>query len=270
MDLHLAGKVAVVTGGGGALCGAIARALAQEGARVAVWDLSRDAAGAQERAIRGAGGDAAAMRCDVTDKQSVDEALRETLKAFPGVDILVNGAGGSRRETTTAPDLSFFELDPRDMRRVVDLNYMGAVICSQAVGRVFAERKNGVILTISSVAGLTPVTRAVSYSNGKAALNSFTQWLAVHMASNCSPAIRVNALAPGFMLTEQNRFLLVDEKSGAFTERTGQILRHVPMSRLGEPEDLVGAALWLVSDRARFVTGIVVPVDGGFTAFAGV
>jgi NAD(P)-dependent dehydrogenase (short-subunit alcohol dehydrogenase family) len=147
---------------------------------------------------------------------------------------------------------------------------MSAVICSQAVGKLFAEKKQGVILNITSIAGLKPITRAISYSNGKAALTSFTQWFAVHMAGTYSPAIRVNAIAPGFMLTDQNRFLLVDEKTGAFTERTGQILRHVPMARLGEPEEIVGAALWLVSDKARFVSGIVVPVDGGFTASSGV
>lgn len=270
MDLNLTGKVAVVTGGGGAICGAIARALAREGVRVAVWDLSRPAAEAQERAIREAGGDAAAVACDVTDEESVARALAETLRHYTSVDILVNGAGGSRKETTTAPELSFFDIEPADMRRVVDLNYTSAVICSQAVGKVFAEKKQGVILNIASIAGLKPITRALSYSNGKAALASFTQWFAVHMAGTYSPSIRVNAVAQGFMLTDQNRFLLVDEKTGAFTERTGQILRHVPMARLGEPEEIVGAALWLVSDKARFVTGIVVPVDGGFTASSGV
>jgi NAD(P)-dependent dehydrogenase (short-subunit alcohol dehydrogenase family) len=270
MDLNLSGKVAVVTGGGGAICGAIARALAREGARVAVWDISRDAAEAQERTIRAAGGDAAGIAVDVTEKHAVDQAVRETLKRFQGIDILVNGAGGSRKEATTAPDLSFFDMDPSQMRRVMDLNYMSAVVCSQAVARVFAEKKRGVILNITSIAGMTPLTRSVSYSNGKAASNSFTQWLAVHMATTYSPAIRVNAIAPGFMLTEQNRFLLVDEKTGAATERAVQVLKHVPLGRLGEPEEIVGAALWLVSDSAKFVTGAVVPVDGGFSAFPGV
>jgi len=268
--LHLVVMTAIVTGGGGAICGAIARGLAAEGAAVAVWDLSEKAAEAREEEIRAAGGKAKAVRCDATDKASVEEALRATLERFSTVDILVNGAGGSRRQTTTGPELSFFDIDVDDMRSVSDLNYLSAVIPCQEVGRIFARRKEGVVLNITSIAGLRPITRALSYANGKAALNSFTQWLAVHMAVTYSPTIRVNAIAPGFMLTEQNRFLLVEEKTGAFTERTRRILDHVPMARLGEPRDIVGAALWLVSDQARFVTGAVIPVDGGFTAYPGV
>ena len=167
-------------------------------------------------------------------------------------------------------ELAFFDLAVEDMKRTVDLNYLSAVIPSQAIGRIFARKKAGVILNVSSIVGERPITRSISYGNGKAALNSFTRWLAVDMARNCSPAIRVNAIAPGFVLTAQNRFLLVDEASGAPTERTRQIIGHVPMARLGEPQEMVGAALWLVSDWARFVTGAVIPVDGGFTAFAGV
>jgi len=270
MELGLMGKRAIVTGGGGAICGAIARALASEGVSVAIWDLSYESAAARETEILAEGGDALAARCDVTVKESVDEALALTMSRFPTVDILVNGAGGSRKEATTTDDLEFFDLGVQDMKKVVDLNYMSSVIPSQAVGRLFARRKLGVILNISSIVGIKPITRSVSYCNAKAALNNFTQWLAVHMATRYGTGIRVNAIAPGFMLTDQNRFLLVDEKSGGFTPRTIQILQHVPMQRLGEPEEIVGAALWLVSDWARFVTGAVVPVDGGFTANSGV
>jgi NAD(P)-dependent dehydrogenase (short-subunit alcohol dehydrogenase family) len=271
MDLHLAGKTAVVTGGGGAICGAIARGLAAEGVAVAVWDISREAAEACAQDIRGSSaGDALAVRCDATEEGSVSEALRETLARFPTVDILVCGAGGSRREATTSPDLEFFDLAAEDMKKVVDLNYLSAVLPAQAVGRIFAENKAGVIVTISSIVGERPITRSVSYSSGKAALNNFTRWLAVHMATTYSPAIRVNAVEPGFILTEQNRFLLVDEKTGAPSDRTRQIISRVPQARLGEPQEIVGAVLWLVSDWARFVTGAVIPVDGGFTASAGV
>ncbi len=270
MDLRLGSRTAVVTGGGGAVCGAIAKGLATEGVSVAVWDLSLEAAEAIAAEIRCSGGDAIAARCDATEKASVEGALRETLSRFVTVDILINGAGGGRLEATTSPELSFFDLAVEDMKRTVDLNYLSAVVPSQAIGRIYADKKSGVILNISSIVGERPITRSISYSNGKAALNSFTRWLAVHMATNYSPAIRVNAIAPGFMLTGQNRFLLADEKSGEPTERTRQIIRQVPMARLGEPDEMVGAALWLVSDWARFVTGAVIPVDGGFTAVAGV
>jgi NAD(P)-dependent dehydrogenase (short-subunit alcohol dehydrogenase family) len=270
MDLKLAGRTAIVIGGGGAICGAIARALASEGAAVAVWDISGAAAEARAGEVVAAGGSAIGVNCDATDRASVVAALERTLECFPTVDILIAGAGGGRREATTAPDLAFFDIPVEAMRATVDLNYLSAVIPCQEVGRVFASRGEGVVLMISSVAGVRPLTRAIAYSNGKAALNSFTQWLAVHMATTYAPAIRVNAIAPGFVLTGQNRFLLVDETTGAATARTAEILAHVPMGRLGEPQDVVGAALWLVSDWARFVTGVVLPVDGGFTAAAGV
>lgn len=270
MDLGLKGKTAVVTGGGGAICGAIAKGLAAEGVSVAIWDLSREAADARAIEIGASGGSAAAVCCDVTAKRSVDEALKATVERFGTVDILVNGAGGSRKETTTTPELAFFDLAAEEMKRTLELNYLSAVIASQAVGRLFAEKKSGAIVNISSIVGDKPISRSISYCNAKSAVNNFTRWLAVHMATTYSPAIRVNAIAPGFILTAQNHFLLVDEKTGAPTERTKLVLGHVPMARLGEPQEMVGAVLWLVSDWARFVTGAVIPVDGGFTAFSGV
>jgi NAD(P)-dependent dehydrogenase (short-subunit alcohol dehydrogenase family) len=235
-----------------------------------IWDLSREAGDACAAEIRRSGGDAIAIRCDVTDKKSVEDALRETMSRFGTVDILVNGAGGGRKEATTSTGLAFFDLAVEDMKRTVDLNYLSAVIPSQAIGRIFAEKKVGIIVNVSSIVGEKPITRSISYCNAKSAVNNFTRWLAVHMATNYSPAIRVNAIAPGFVLTAQNRFLLIDEKTGAPTERTHQMINHVPMARLGEPQEMVGAVLWLVSDWARFVTGVVIPVDGGFTAFSGV
>lgn len=270
LSLGLEGKTAVVTGAGGAICGAIARSMARAGAAVSVWDVDRERAHQTAAAIIGSGGSSIAVACDATRSAAVEEATERTLAALGAIDILVNGAGGSRKETTTSDELRFFDIEPDDMMRVVSLNYLSAVVPSQAVGRVFATQGRGVILNIASVAGLLPLTRAVAYSNGKAATVSFTQWLAVHMAQSYSPAIRVNAIAPGFVLTEQNRFLLVDEATSAATERGKQILRSVPMGRYGIPEDMVGTALWLVSDAAAFVTGAVVPVDGGFQAFSGV
>ena len=269
MNLNLKGKVAVVTGAAGAICGEIAKALAQEKVCVAIWDLSLDAACRKRDSIVSAGDRAIAVQCDATNKSSVAQALQQTLDEYTTVDILVNGAGGSRSETTTSPELSFFDIEPADVNRVMSLNYTSAVVPSQALGRIFARKGSGVILNISSVAGIGPLTRAIAYSNGKAATNSFTQWLAVHMAREYSPNIRVNAIAPGFVLTDQNRFLLVDD-NGQGTERGKQIIQNVPAGRYAQPQEIAGAALWLVSEQASFVTGVILPVDGGFTAFSGV
>ncbi len=270
MNLGLNGKTAIITGGGGAICGAIARALADEGAKVAIWDLSENAARQCADGIRKTGGTAIAVSCDASDPEGVARALERSTTELGRIDLLVNGAGGSKREATTAPDLDFFSIGNAAFKSTMDLNFMTSVVPSQAVGRIFRDSGEGVILNISSVAGMRPLSRSVAYSSGKAATCSFTQWLAVHMATEYSPRIRVNAIAPGFMLTDQNRFLLTDAATGDLTERGRLILRQVPQARLGSPEDLTGAALWLLSDQSRFVTGIVVPVDGGFTANSGV
>jgi NAD(P)-dependent dehydrogenase (short-subunit alcohol dehydrogenase family) len=265
----LDGRTAVVTGGGGAICGAIAEGLAAQGCRVALWDLSEEAAAARARAIQEGGGAAIPVACDVLDAVRVRAALAETTARIGGVDILVNGAGGSRREATTSPDLPFFDILPESLSSVMSLNWASAVIPCQAVGRLFAERGSGVVLNIASIAGERPLSRSVGYSNGKAALVSFTRWLATHMAREYSPRIRVNALAPGFVLTEQNRFLLEDGRGG-LTDRGRTVLERVPMARFGQPEEMAGPALMLVSDASSFVTGAVLAVDGGFTADPGV
>ena len=225
MDYHLTGKVAVVTGGGGAICGEIAKALAGESVSVAIWDLNKDKAELKVDQIRAEGGKALAVECDVTKRDSVTAAVQTTLQAFSTIDLLVNGAGGGLKNATTSPEKSFFDLVPEDMVAGFALNYMSAVIPSQCIGRIFTEKKSGVILNITSIAGILPLTRSISYSDAKAAANSFTKWLAVHMAQNYSVNIRVNAIAPGFILTDQNRFLLVDENSGELTERGRQIFR---------------------------------------------
>ena len=267
MNVDLKGKAAVITGAGGAIGGALARAFAAAGARVVIWDISEKAACARAAEI---GGDAIGIACDVSDRAQVEQAGRETLAAFGGVDILINGAGGSCREATTSPELSFCDITATALMHAMAVNYAGTVIPSQVIGRIFVEQRRGVILNIASIGGVRPLTRAVAYSAAKAAVVSFTQWLAVHMAREYSPQIRVNALAPGFVLTEQNRFLLRDEQNGTPTERGRQVIAQVPMARYGQPEDMVGAALWLVSDAASYVTGAVVPVDGGLLASLGV
>jgi NAD(P)-dependent dehydrogenase (short-subunit alcohol dehydrogenase family) len=266
----LSGKTAVITGAGGAICGTIAENLASAGTAVAVWDISTKAAREKTGSIQEAGGRAVAVTCDVTDRESVERAADETAEVFGGIDILINGAGGSSKDATTSPDLPFFDITSRGLLDTLGLNYLGTVIPCQVIGREFVRRKKGIVLNIASIGGVRPLTRAVGYSNAKAAVASFTEWLAVHMAREYTPDIRVNALAPGFVLTEQNRFLLMDEETGEPTDRGKLIHRQVPMGRYGTPEEMVGAAMWLVSDAASFVTGAVVPVDGGLLASLGV
>lgn len=266
----LDGRHAVITGAGGAICGAIAAGLASAGVNVAIWDLSTDAAERKCASIRDSGGRAIAVTCDVTDRESVERAAEKTLLSFQTVDILVNGAWGSSKDATTSPELQFFDISTKGLLDTFGLNYLGTVIPCQVLGGCFAERKRGAILNIASIGGVKPLTRAVGYSNAKAAVASFTEWLAVHMAREFSPDIRVNALAPGFVLTNQNRFLLEDKETGEPTARGRLIMEQVPMGRYGTPEEMVGAAMWLVSDAATFVTGAVVPVDGGLLATLGV
>ncbi len=265
----LEGKVAVVTGGGGVLCGTMSRALGRAGVRVAVLDISAEAARRVADAIIAEGGQAIAVRCDVLSRDSLEEAARKVVDAFGRVDILINGAGGNRKQATTGESLSFFDLPPDAVQWVFNLNFLGTLLPSQVFGRRMAEQGEGVILNISSMNAFRPLTRIPAYSAAKAAVSNFTQWLAVHMAQEYSPRIRVNAIAPGFFLTEQNRFLLTDE-AGELTPRGQTIIAHTPMGRFGDPEDLIGTMFWLLGEGAGFVTGIVVPVDGGFSAFSGV
>jgi NAD(P)-dependent dehydrogenase (short-subunit alcohol dehydrogenase family) len=186
------------------------------------------------------------------------------------VDILINAAGGNYPTGTTSPDLSFFDLPLDALRYISDLNLLGTVLPCQVFGRGMAERGEGVILNVSSMNAFRPLTRIPAYSAAKAAVSNFTQWLAVHMAQNYSPRIRVNAIAPGFFITEQNRFLLTDKETGDFSARGKSVIAHTPMNRFGTPEDLLGATMWLISPASAFVTGAVIPIDGGFSAFSGV
>jgi len=267
---NLSGKVAVITGGGGVLCGAMSQALGRVGVKVAVLDLIPEAAQQVVEGIVAAGGEAMAVKCDVLDKTSVDAACHAVLERFGRVDILINGAGGNKKQATTGPDLSFFDLPSDAIQWVFNLNFIGVLLPSQVFGRVLAEQGEGVILNISSMNAFRPLTKIPAYSAAKAAVSNFTQWLAVHMSQEYSDKIRVNAIAPGFFLTEQNRFLLTDEATGELTPRGKAIIDHTPMGRFGAPEDLLGTVLWLLSPGAAFVHGVVVPVDGGFSAFSGV
>ncbi len=269
-QFNLKGKVVAITGAGGVLCGTLAKALAKAGAKVAVLDLSEDAANKVTEQIKADGGIATAVVCNVLDKDSLEAAKQKVIAELGNIDILVNGAGGNKKEATTSPDLSFFDLPADATRFVFDLNFLGTLLPSQVFGKDMADSGSGIILNISSMNAFCPLTKIPAYSAAKAAVSNFTQWLAVHMCQNYSTEIRVNAIAPGFFLTEQNRFLLTDEKSGELTPRGKKIIEHTPMGRFGDADELSGTVLWLLSDAAKFVTGIVVPIDGGFSAFSGV
>ena len=281
----LSGKVAVLTGGAGVLCSTLAQALCACGAKVAILDINLEAATQVAAQLRKSGGEAIAIRTNVLDKTSIEEAAQQVISTFGRADILINGAGGNKKEATTSDELSFFDLPADAIRWVFELNCIGTVLPSQVFGQYMADQGSGCIINISSMAAFRPLTRTAAYSPAKAAVSNFTQWLAVYMSQRhpgTQQGIRVNAIAPGFFLTEQNRFLLVDETSGgpsvvgeaatgqALTERGQTIIDHTPMGRFGDPEDLIGTVLWLLSDGASFVHGAVIPIDGGFSAFSGV
>jgi len=263
------GRVVVVTGGAGILGGEIACALA--GCNASVVILDREPAGAERLLprLKTAKGRPMVIECDVLKKASLELASQRIIADWGQVDCLINGAGGNNPGATTG-DRAFFDLPEDALRFVSDLNLLGTILPSQVFGRLMAQRGEGVILNISSMNAFRPLTRIPAYSAAKAAVSNFTQWLAVHMAQEYSPRIRVNAIAPGFFLTEQNRYLLIDASTGERTARGKQILAHTPMRRFGEPEDLIGAVLWLLSPMSQFVTGIVLPIDGGFSAISGV
>jgi NAD(P)-dependent dehydrogenase (short-subunit alcohol dehydrogenase family) len=263
-------QVIVVTGGAGILCGEIACALVGCNANVAIIDRAPGQADRFLPRLSPFPGGCVVIEGDVLQKDSMELAAQKILEQWGKIDCLVNGAGGNNAGATTGAGKTFFDLPESALRFVSDLNLLGTIVPSQAFGKIMAQRKKGNILNISSMNAFRPLTRIPAYSAAKAAVSNFTQWLAVYMAQEYSPNIRVNAIAPGFFLTEQNRFLLTEKDSGKMTFRGEQILAHTPMGRFGAPEDLVGGALWLLSPMSRFVTGIVLPIDGGFSAYSGV
>jgi NAD(P)-dependent dehydrogenase (short-subunit alcohol dehydrogenase family) len=264
-------QTVVITGGAGVLASEIACALVGCNANVVLLDRDMDLAQkAIERFPNNSAGRAVRVFGDVLNIETLRQAHETIKNEFGTVDVLINAAGGNHPSATTSADLSFFDLPSDALRIVGDLNLLGTILPCQVFGREMAERGEGVILNVSSMNALRPLTRIPAYSAAKAAVTNFTQWLAVHMAQNYSPRIRVNAIAPGFFLTEQNRFLLTEKESGQLTARGISIMAHTPMNRFGTPEDLLGATLWLISPAASFVTGIVIPIDGGFSAFSGV
>jgi NAD(P)-dependent dehydrogenase (short-subunit alcohol dehydrogenase family) len=264
------GRSIVVTGGAGILGGEICCALVGCGAKVALLDRDPQLADRLMQRFETSVGEAIVVYGDVLNADTLKQARQVILDSFGGIDGLVNAAGGNKPEATTSPERSFFDLPEEALRFVVDLNLLGTILPSQVFGRHMAEKGEGVILNVSSMNALRPLTRVLGYSAAKAGVTNFTQWLAVHLAQEYSPRIRVNAIAPGFFLTEQNRYLLLDRETEELTKRGQAIISHTPMARFGQPEDLFGAVFWLLSPASAFVTGIVVPVDGGFSDFSGV
>ncbi len=266
----LAGRTVAITGGAGVLGGEMACALVGCGANVAILDLDPSLVGPLKERLDGGSGRWLAVAGNVLQPDSLVRAEESIRSEFGPVDTLINAAGGNSPRATTGADLSFFDLPEEALRFVFDLNIVGTVIPCQIFGRGMAERGEGVILNISSMNAFRPLTRIPAYSAAKAGVSNFTQWLAVHMAQEYAPRIRVNAIAPGFFLTAQNRFLLTEEETGDLTPRGQTIIDHTPMARFGGPEELLGTVLWLLSPASAFVSGVIVPVDGGFSAFSGV
>lgn len=265
----LSDSVAIVTGGTGVLGGAMANGLAAAGARVAVLGRRRERAEEAVCRIEGAGGEAMASSADVLDRDQLLAARDAILERWGRIDILINAAGGNVPGATVGPEGSIFDVPAEALRQAINLNFVGTVLPCQVFGQVMTERGSGSIVNISSMSAATVLTRVVGYSAGKAAMENFTRWLAVDLAGRHGGAVRVNAVAPGFFVAEHNRDLLM-RADGLPTDRGATILNRTPMGRFGEPGDLVSTVLWLCGPGARFITGTVVPVDGGFSAFSGV
>jgi NAD(P)-dependent dehydrogenase (short-subunit alcohol dehydrogenase family) len=278
-ELNLKGKVAVITGGAGIICSEMAKSLANQGVKTVILDLNKDAAVAVAQAIeKEFKTTSIGVSANVLDKNSLQTAKNEINEKFGPIDILVNGAGGNSPAATTKQERmegtgndkmeeTFFGLQTEGFDKVFDLNFKGTLLPTMVFATDMIAKKSGNIINISSMNSFKPLTKIPAYSAAKAAINNFTQWLAVHFSKT---GIRVNAIAPGFLLTNQNRFLLIDEKTGDLTARGKKIINGTPMERYCVPEELTGTLLYLVSDLSRFVTGVVIPVDGGFSAYSGV
>lgn len=262
-------RVAIVTGGTGVLGGAMAAGLAAAGAKVAILGRRAEQAATVADALTADGGIAMPLPADVLDTAQLAEARKAVLAKWGRIDILLNAAGGNSADATVFNDVTFFNLKQEAFQKMIDLNLVGSVLPSQIFGEAMADAKRGSIINISSMASQRVLTRVIGYSAAKAGIDNFTRWLAVEMAHKYGEGIRVNAIAPGFFVGEQNRAFLLNQ-DGGLSPRGQTIVDHTPMKRFGEPAELIGAAVWLASDAARFVTGVVVPVDGGFSAFGGV
>ena len=262
-------KVVVITGAGGSIADEIARITAMCGAKVALLDINQRAVLDRANELAKSGFQAIALECDILSKDSVENCRDQIIEYYDKIDCLVNGAGGNKKEATTTDEVSFFDIPMEANKWVFDLNFMGTLLSCQVFGKEITKQDSGSIINIASIAGFRPLTRAAAYAAAKAAVINFTEWLSVHICQHYSSKIRVNAIAPGFCATEQNKYLLFDDH-GQLTARGKTILAQVPQSRFGKPEELVSAVIWLLSDSSLFVTGTIVTIDGGLNAFSGI
>ena len=269
LNFDISGQVAVITGAGGIICGVMAREMAKKGAKVALLDLFVESAQKIADEINAAGGDAIAVKANVLDRASLEEARDAVVAKYGHIDILINGAGGNKKQATVSSELDFFHLDVDAFKWVFDLNVTGAVLTTMVFGELLAKQGSGNVINIASMATYHPLTNTVAYCGAKAAVANFTEWMATHFNQNYSKNIRVNAIAPGFLLTTQNRFLMQKE-DGSPTDRGQRVLNKTPMGRYGDPEEMAGPVIWLCSEAASFVNGAVIPVDGGFSSFWGI
>lgn len=269
-EFDIESKVCVLTGGSGVLGSEMAKAIGKNGGKVVI--LARGEESLQETSdeLAALDIDHLTVPASVLDRAELEAAAETVIDEYGRIDVLINAAGGNSPETTTDPDTSFFDLPKDGFETVLNVNFVGTVLASQVFGEYMVEQGEGVILNVSSMNAFTPLTKIPAYSGAKAAVSNFTEWLAVHMAQNYTPNIRVNAIAPGFFLTEQNRYLLLDEDTDKYTDRGQAIIDHTPQGRFGDPEDLSTTVLWLISPGSEFVHGTVISVDGGFSAFSGV
>ncbi len=266
---NLENKVAVITGGGGVLASTIGKGLSQAGMKIVFLDIDEQAAKNAADAIVASGGRALGLKTNVLEMKALEENRDKIIKEYGNIDVLLNAAGGNMPGATIAPDSTVFDLNMADLDKVTDLNFKGTVFPSLVFGKVMADNRSGTIINFSSMAAFQSITRVIGYSAAKAAVSNFTMWLAMELAMKYNGTIRVNAIAPGFFIGNQNRALLVN-KDGSFTERGQKVINNTPMGRFGEAEELVGAILYLASDAASFVTGVVLPIDGGFSSYSGV
>ncbi|MFT7033602.1 MAG: NAD(P)-dependent dehydrogenase (short-subunit alcohol dehydrogenase family) [Cyclobacteriaceae bacterium] len=265
----LSGKVAVITGGGGVLGGSMAISLAEAGVKIVILDLHKEAAKKRANEINDLGGEAIGLASNVLDQKDLEQVNADILAKWGTIDILINAAGGNMPGATIGPDQTIFDLSIDAFRKVSDLNLNGSVLPSIVFGKIMADNRKGTIINISSMSVSQAITRVAGYSASKAAIENFTRWMAVEMAHKYGEGIRVNAIAPGFFIGEQNRALLTNP-DGSYTERGNQVITKTPMGRFGVAEELNGSIHYLCSEASKFVTGIVIPIDGGFSAFSGV
>ncbi len=268
-NFNLNDRVAVITGGGGALGGCIAQSLSQSGVKIVILDLTQESAQRTVEEIEKEGGMAIGFSANVLSKKSMEDVSKEILKKWGRIDILLNAAGGNMPGATIGVDQTIFDLSMDDFNKVTELNLNGSVIPSLVFGKIMADQNSGSIINYSSMSVDRVITRVVGYSASKAGIENFTRWMAVEMAHKFGPGVRVNAIAPGFFVGNQNRRVLLNE-DGSYTERGDTIIRNTPMKRFGEAAELNGAIHFLCSDAAQFITGVVLPIDGGFSAFSGV